>query len=217
MELSPFTERLLSQLLLGTIWDLFYFCCCCFPQMYNKSTVIKASCWKPIRFFNYVPRKLQFYQHIFHLGLKSRLSSHSHISTYNWHKLQQRFFPGLACQRTAVWHSLPHEHSVKILILTYRQVISMKHRTLREGDSDLTALDRLISSRIFLTFSCCSRLSVSISSIFPSGHSIYPSTFATWQIHKCTWLTSDIPCRLTAEIYPFIFLIILRSTNCSIS
>lgn len=122
-------------------------------------------------------------QHVFLLGLN--LDSpviHTLIHT-----------PGTNFSRDfflAVWHLPSHEHSVKILILTYRQVISMKHRALEEGDSVLTALDRLILSRVVLTFSCCSRLSVSISYICPTVHSICPSTFADRQIHKPAWQRS---------------------------
>lgn len=64
-------ERVLPQLLLGPIWEFFYFCCC-FPQMFHKSTVIKASSWKPIRFFNYVARKFWVY-HLAHISSWSQV------------------------------------------------------------------------------------------------------------------------------------------------
>lgn len=132
--------RLLRQLLLGTIWESFYFCCCCFPQMYNKSTVIKASSWKPIRFFNYVPRKLRVYHSTCFVLVSSLESPVIHTLTHTTGtNFSRRFF--LAWSATEqLFGTYLLMSTVLILILTYRQV--MKHRTLEEGgDSVLTALE----------------------------------------------------------------------------
>lgn len=89
--------------------------------------------------------------------------------------------------------------SVNILILTYRHVISMKNRTLevRGPPLTLTALDSSFPFYFDHHLLCQSwRLSVSISYTWAFVHSIYPSTSAPWQIHKHTWLISDIPCTL---------------------